>query len=334
MAPSLGKRKRTTRKELEKPSRSPSPSSSSSDAEDVQAIFQRAFEARFTPLDVSSKKPKTIHANIPDNSESESEPESDSDWSGLSSDNENGHEDEAPNTIQVISYANPSHPHIQTTKSELRAFMSSKPPSSSASHQPVPSATTSTSTSKQAAAATDPTETSHLKNDLALQRLLRDSHLLSRTSTSSSASASASASTTTSRSGTSTPTLTGALRHKSTDLALLSLGAKKSIHVQKNMPMALRKGLAAKAKQREEKRRADARDAGIVLEREVRVGKNGDGRGGSRSARGRDKGVGGPSVGRFQGGMLKLSRRDVADITGGGGGGGGSRGKGKGRRGR
>jgi hypothetical protein len=324
MAPSLGKRKRITREELEQPSRSPSPSSSassSSDGKDLQAIFQRAFEARFAPLQVSPKKPKISH--VEPSHDEDSEP--DSDWPGISSDNDDEEqEQEQEDTVEVISYANtPNTTNDRTSKAELRAFMSSKPPSSSSTPLSTqPPLSTSKANAKSDTA--DLTETSHLKNDLALQRLLRDSHLLSTASTS------------TSGSGTSTPTTlaaTGALRHKSTDLALLSLGAKKSIHVQKNMPMALRKGLAAKAKQREEKRRADAKEAGIVLEREVRVQKRGSGDGNSRgSARGRDRGVGGPSVGRFKGGMLKLSRRDVADINGGGGGGG--RGRGKGRRGR
>jgi hypothetical protein len=149
-----------------------------------------------------------------------------------------------------------------------------------------------------------------LKNDAALQRLLRDSHLLSANAKSLT-----------------NPnlTLTGSLRHKSTDLHLQSLGAKTSIHAQKSMPMSHRKGISAKSQEREMKRRTEAKEAGIVLEKEVRKKKGGgDGE--------RDRGLGAPSVGKFRGGMLTLSKKDVRDITGGGGG--RERGKGKAKKGR
>jgi hypothetical protein len=81
--------------------------------------------------------------------------------------------------------------------------------------------------------------------------------------------------------------------------------------------------MIAKAQEREAKRRAEAKEAGIVLERETRKKKGAD--------RGRERGVGGPSVGKFRGGMLTLSKKDVRDITGEGG---GERGKGKAKRGR
>lgn len=93
------------------------------------------------------------------------------------------------------------------------------------------------------------------------------------------------------------------------------------------MPMAERKGIHANRAAKEEKRRNEARENGVILEREVRK---------SSGARGkmRDRGVGGPSVGRMRGGMLTLSRRDVAEIQGPSRGGGGSRGRGRGRGGK
>ncbi|KAF2733482.1 hypothetical protein EJ04DRAFT_495056 [Polyplosphaeria fusca] len=289
MAPTLGKRKRITREELETSDRSASPSSqsSSSDNEDVQDIFRRAFEAKFKPLGVEPKMQKLEQPEEASAEEEESDDESN--WSGLAS--------SSPSTpIQTISPPSTRPKTTHLSKSEKRAFMSSKPPSNtSRSRAPNPTTTT----------AADPTdEATHLKNDLALQRLLRDSHLLSRTPSSGS-------------------TLTGALRHKSTDLHLQTLGARTSIHTQKHMPMSHRKGIVAKAAQREERRRAEARENGVILERVGKVGKKREGK--------REGGVGGPGVGRMKGGTLELSRRDVRDITGGGGRGG--RGKG-GRRGK
>ncbi|KAI4618743.1 hypothetical protein J4E80_005347 [Alternaria sp. BMP 0032] len=281
MAPALGKRKRVTRKELEQPSRSPSPSSGSGDdsgAEDLQAIFRRAFEAKFKPLPAEPKKAKIEEAPVEDEPEEEEE---ESDWSGIS-DNEND--------VEVIEYQDPTRELDETERAEMKAFMSSKPPTSASI------TSNNTTTKKKQNDDADPNESSMLKNDMALQRLLRESHLLSASS-----------------SGTSTPTLvaTGAARHKSQDLHLQALGAKGSIFTQKKMPMAQRKHMIDKARTTEEKRRADAKEAGIVLERENRVVKKGP-------EKKRERGVGGPSIGRFRGGTLSLSKKDVEGITGSG----------------
>ncbi|KAL1793465.1 hypothetical protein ACET3X_008447 [Alternaria dauci] len=290
MAPALGKRKRVTRAELEQPSRSPSPSSGSgedSGAEDLQAIFRRAFEAKFKPLPVEPKKPKIEETPVQEEPEDE-----ESDWSGIS-DNENG--------VEVIEYQDPHRELDETERAEMKAFMSSKPPTSA-------SASSKNAKPKKRQDDTDSNETINLKNDMALQKLLRESHLLSASS-----------------SGTSTPTLTttGVARHKSQDLHLQALGAKGSIFTQKKMPMAQRKHMIDKARTTEEKRRREAREAGIVLERENRVAKK-------APEKKRERGVGGPSIGKFRGGTLSLSKKDVQSITGGGG----SKGKTKGKKGR
>ena len=308
MAPTLGKRKRITREQLSQSSPSPSPSPSFDsgihDGEDIRDIFQRAFEAKFKPLEVKPKKSRTARVEEASQDEqNEEEDEERSDWSGITSEDETS-------CVQVVECNSSQAARDKASKAEMRAFMSSKPPSSTSQLPLQPGKSTKDKDG-------DPTEATHLKNDLALQRLLRDSHLLSSTSPS--------VSTSPSRSGTSTPTLTatGSLRHKSTDLHLQQLGAKRSIHAQKSMPMPMRKGIAAKAKLREEKRRREAKENGITLEKEVRI----------RVEKGkRDKGVGGPSVGRFKGGMLTLSRRDVRDITSGTGGGRGGKGRGRGGR--
>ena len=300
MAPKLGKRKRVTRAELEQPSRSPSPSSGE-DSDDIQERFRRAFEAKFKPLDVETKKPRIEEAPV----EVESESEEESDWSGLS--------DNEANKVQVVEYKAPEQlADEENAKLEKRAFMSSKPPKSVA---PAAAAISGKLSVKKKSDADDSTDASNLKHDLALQKLLRESHLLSSAS----------------NSGSSTPTLTtsGIARHKSTDLHLQSLGAKASVFTQKKMPMAQRKHEIAKARSNEEKRRSEAREAGIILEREQRASKK-------DADKKRERGVGGPSIGKFRGGTLSLSREDVRSITGGGGSGGrgGSKGSGRGRGGK
>ena len=75
------------------------------------------------------------------------------------------------------------------------------------------------------------------------------------------------------------------------------------------MPMSHRKGIAAKAVHKEETRRREARENGIILEKAKMVKKKG------ADAR-RDRGVGGPGLGRFSGGTLTLSKKDIMEIEG------------------
>lgn len=131
------------------------------------------------------------------------------------------------------------------------------------------------------------TEAANLKKDLALQRLLKESHLLDPKSSS---------------------TLSGSNRHKALDLRLQGLGSKSSILTQEKMPLSHRKGIVAKAREREDYRRREAKENGIILEKVVN--------GTMKKTTIRQRGIGGPSVGKFQGGTLKLSKKDVADIVG------------------
>lgn len=71
--------------------------------------------------------------------------------------------------------------------------------------------------------------------------------------------------------------------------------------------MSHRKGIVAKEKAREEKRRAEARANGIILEKAKMKPKE---------KTHRDRGVGAPGVGKFKGGILRLSKKDIHDIEG------------------
>ena len=66
--------------------------------------------------------------------------------------------------------------------------------------------------------------------------------------------------------------------------------------------------MAAKAAEREEVRRREAQENGIILEKAIKSKKSIDGR--------RERALGIPSVGKFRGGMLKLSKNDVVKIQG------------------
>lgn len=97
----------------------------------------------------------------------------------------------------------------------------------------------------------------------------------------------------------------GRVRNKATDLRIQALGSSLSIFKQDKMPMKMRKGIVAAAAAREAKRRREARESGIVLEREPS---------GTRRERGRMAAVDRPGVGRLRGAELRLSDRDVETI--------------------
>lgn len=71
--------------------------------------------------------------------------------------------------------------------------------------------------------------------------------------------------------------------------------------------MMQRKGIVAKALHKDKERRMEAKENGIILER---ISKK------QRTTIKRPKNIGGPSVGRFRGGTLRLSKKDVTSIVG------------------
>ncbi|KAL9093365.1 MAG: hypothetical protein Q9165_004106 [Trypethelium subeluteriae] len=253
-----------------------------SGSEDIQTVFRRAFEARFQPL----KEPRLVDEESRDLFSEEEAQDDESEWGGLESENETGR-------VQVIEYSGVTgkSDEDELLQQDMKAFMasstrlwfysSSKPPSD-AKKDPSSSKTKSTEADSD-----DEAEVANLKNDLALQRLLRESHLLEASSPSD---------------------LPGRKRHKAIDLRLASLGAKKSVLQQDKMPMAHRKGIIAKTQERAQKRRREAQENGIILEKAVKAKKKVEGK--------RERGIGAPGVGSFRGGTLVLSRRDLASIRG------------------
>ena len=161
------------------------------------------------------------------------------------------------------------------------SYQSTKPPSSR------PAATSKAKIIKQPDPDEMASDAANLKKDLALQRLLKESHLLESGSALSAS---------------------GRNRHKAVDMRLQDLGSKTSLYAQPKMPMSHRRGIAAKLTEKEEARRREAHENGIILEKATKAKKGSEAR--------RQRSIGAPTVGRFQGGMLKLSKRDVADIQG------------------
>ena len=73
------------------------------------------------------------------------------------------------------------------------------------------------------------------------------------------------------------------------------------------MPLSHRKGILTKAATREDKRRKNAVENGIILEKFKLAPK---------VEKRRERSIGGPAVGKFRGGTLKLSSKDVRSIEG------------------
>ncbi|KAH7360883.1 hypothetical protein BKA65DRAFT_474014 [Rhexocercosporidium sp. MPI-PUGE-AT-0058] len=264
MSSKLGKRKRITHKH--EPAHRAESEGSGSEELDAQEIFRRHFEAQFKPLPVMKKE--IVVERVPEEESGE-----DSDWDGISEDEENG--------VQVVEHTDAQSRMAAMSKEELKSFMSSK----------IPKNTPTVSLLRDNVGGKiddeDASEAANLKKDLALQRLLSESHLLESSKN---------------------PTLSGNNRHKATDLRLQALGSKESILRQEKMPMSHRKGITSKQTEKEAKRRSEARENGIILEKAKMVKKSSAGK--------RDRGIGAPGVGRFSGGTLTLSKKDIHDIEG------------------
>ncbi|KAL5604450.1 hypothetical protein BROUX41_002420 [Berkeleyomyces rouxiae] len=261
-------------------------------AESVQDIFRRHFEAQFAPL------PEPIKAPEPIQDTEENDLEDVDEWDGLSAEEEDS--DNEP--VEVVDHSSTT-PQISTTmsKHERKTFMSNKPLDLTAC---APTPTNKASPGEDDA--DDENSATLLKQDIELQRLLAESHLLAQP---------------TARlhvvSNADKLFADGKLRRKTTDMRVQALHhSAGSTLTQANVPMHIRKGRAAAQASREDKRRRQARENGIILER-----KGGDAEG---SAKRRKKSGGSgagprvdmPGVGRMNGAELRISERDVKSIEG------------------
>ncbi|KAH6661125.1 hypothetical protein BKA67DRAFT_550246 [Truncatella angustata] len=292
----LGKRK----------SRSAAPEKPAISEEEAQAIFRRHFEAQFMPLEESNPHGEASTSadteNDGDGLEDLRSSDEEDDWDGLSgSDGDDDDEAPEPITVEVVDYSKSSGPinplAAALAKRESKRLLSSKVPLSDAA--------AAVATKSKTKTPTDEDTTDLLKNDLALQRLLSESHLFNPSGHSSSMIGSSAAAVDTEHSGRN--------RHVATDMRLSALGSKASVFRQEKMPMSHRKGIEGAKVARESKRRREAKDNGIILEREVKKTTK---RGGSGGSGRRERAVDAPAVGKLMNGMLRLSKKDVAEING------------------
>ncbi|KAL1842739.1 hypothetical protein VTJ49DRAFT_4377 [Mycothermus thermophilus] len=316
MPTSLGKRKSRTSEDAD----------GSHESIDAQELLRRHFEAHFKPLAVpgaacAAQKKTSTNANHLDGAHPASDSESgqddddsdggaetgqsDSEWSGVSNDED----DFEGRTVEVVDHSSSSaDPTAKMSKQELKEYLpsysqSSRPPDPNRAAPQRISATNSNKASADADQLED--SAAFLANDLALQRLISESHILSAAGANPShwQSQHAAGTATNSR-----PFAAGRTARKTTDMRLQALGAKGSILSQEKMPMAMRKGIVSTAAAREEKRRREARENGIILEREVKKPKT------VRKKKG-ERPVDLPSVGRMRGAELRVSAREARAIA-------------------
>ncbi|EED18237.1 conserved hypothetical protein [Talaromyces stipitatus ATCC 10500] len=248
---------------------------SETEADHSNDLLRKFFESRFQPLDMPTNQATT--SQIYDDEDGEN-CGSEDDFEGFS-DNESESEEE----VMVVEHVDARKEDVLLDKQTRKALLSAKIPTSADL-----SASTNNKKDTKSKEEVD-NETENLQNDLALQRLLKESHLLDSDS--------------------SDLNPTGKNRHKALDLRLLALGAKKSIFEQKKMPKSHREGIQSKAIKTETNRRREARENGIILEKPVfKQSKS--------STKRRERGVGAPAVGKFSGGTLRLSKHDLASIQG------------------
>ncbi|KAH8702575.1 hypothetical protein BGW36DRAFT_356688 [Talaromyces proteolyticus] len=257
-----------------KESRASQPSPENQESAD---IFRKFFESRFQPLDGVVKDSAVIVAQQVSSGESDEDEDLDEDLDGFTDD------DEGVPEVKVVDYTDvrKEDSSVLLDKQTRKALLSSKVSSFEASKTGSKRATKTKEESDE--------EPDDLKNDLALQRLLKESHLLDSASDLNP---------------------TGKNRHMAIDLRLQALGAKTSIYTQqKKMPKSQRIGIQAKAAKREDIRRRDARENGVILAKPTVSKPKG-------IVKKRDRGVGAPAVGKFSGGTLRLSNRDLTSIRG------------------
>ncbi|KAI4178200.1 MAG: hypothetical protein L6R41_008496 [Letrouitia leprolyta] len=284
----LGKRKR--RQPIADLERHGHPTQDSSDNNHLQNILQRHFETKFEPLE-NPTRGSTQEAVLIEEFPSDTYG---TDWSGFSED------DERENAL-IVKYENHKNHKADVSRQDLKYFMvlhstyqgsfclslaklcqSTKPPLQFREPPFTAKRTKSESPNPDEVA----TDAANLKKDLALQRLLEESHLLDPSSS---------------------LTPSGQRRHKALDIRQQALGSKSSTFTQKSMPIAQRKGILAKAAERDESRRREAKDNGIILEKATKA-KGQDPK--------RQREIGTPRIGKFTRGMLTLSKKDVYEIVG------------------
>ncbi|QLQ80530.1 hypothetical protein HG537_0D05310 [Torulaspora globosa] len=196
-----------------------------SDDDRLLEIQRRAFESQFGSLESMGFQDKTKNQAESEN-ENESENESDSE-NGSESESESDGESGEPQP-RVIRFNELRDDYVPSSKKEQRLLRSGKP---------------------LRAAPDDDDERQNLKNDIELQRFLKESNLLSALDDSNA----------------------GKARSRTLEMRLRELsetnGSETKLNKLEKMPIQIRKGMVAKHLQRIKKHETEAHAGGVVLSR-------------------------------------------------------------------
>lgn len=176
---------------------------------------------------------------------------------------------------------------VEASKQDKKLFLSSKAPIQEAKPEPK---------RRQNASEPDEDERQNLDNDLALQRLIKESHILADAGLS----------------GVDISTgVIGKARHKTLDSRLDDLGLKKKKEGQ--MPMKMRQALSAHQQKRKDRHVAQAKEAGIILARSATAKES------KKKPAKRERGLKINSVGRETKHGIIISKSEIAKYSGTGG---------------
>jgi hypothetical protein len=136
---------------------------------------------------------------------------------------------------------------------------------------------------QQEAEASSGEEAENLKNDVALQRLLRESNILAEYNDGGDP---------------------GRLRHRTLDLRISHLGGKEQKTA--NVPLRIRKGIRMAKVRREEKKEKEAKEAGLIMPKNRKV----------KPVKKKERGLNTNSrLGKSKNGMLMISEREIRRIN-------------------
>lgn len=286
---------------------------------DTLEIQRRAFEAQFGSLESMGFEDKTKQVQESESDESnisnESDEESQDDSEGLSQEEEEEEEEEKEEALnqkpkqhqpRVIKFRGPTDEYTPISKKEQRLLRSGKPLRQEKSQDQA----------QESQELSDDEE--NLKNDIELQRFLKESHLLSALGNGNT--------------DTSADSVVGKARARTLEMRLRGLSETngKATALEK-MPIQVRRGMVKKHLKRIEKHETEAREGGVVLHNvkkghfrqidrthrndiERRIGSSIKKQQQVRSKK-RQRGLRIQSVGRSTRNGLRISQRDIDRIN-------------------
>lgn len=271
------------------------------DQKRMMALMKRQFEEQFGKVEGLPESEDEFDNESEEEAQDDEDEDSENDNVEGSSDGENNSEfdlemeeyehfqDEVPSDSGSESDEGPivvrhseSGFKVEATKQEKKLFLSSKAPQQEPKPEPK---------RRQRANEPDEDERQNLDDDLALQRLIKESHILAEAGLS----------------GVDISTgVIGKARHKTLDSRMNDLGLKKLKEGQ--MPMKMRQALSAKQQQRKDRHVAQAKEAGIILARSATAKE-------PRKNVKRERGLKINSVGRETRHGLIISKSEIAKYT-------------------